>query len=155
MFVWLYRLSKPKPKLRLRNIIKYTNCAYITLYTVHITQCAIKTSAQSTKSNKWDKTQEKIDLKFELLYRKFWIENLIQTQLYLGSVNLDSQTNKLLTAHKLQSTVYTIQHIQTIYMQQVSKPDNSKGRQPIWNLFWDLKAGLLWALPQLRYIYFQ
>ena len=31
-------------------IIKQTNCAYITLYTVLITYCAIKTSAQSTKA---------------------------------------------------------------------------------------------------------
>ena len=90
----------------------------------------------------------------------YYIENfelkiLFKLSFCLGSVNLDSQTNKLLAAHKLQSTVYTIQHIHTKYMQKVSKPDNSKGRQPIWNLFCDLEAGLLWALPQLRYIYFQ
>ena len=50
-------------------IFKQTNCAYISLYRVHNTYFAIKTSTQSIKRNKRGNTQEKIYLTFQVLYR--------------------------------------------------------------------------------------
>ena len=65
--------------LGLDNLDNQTNCACITLYTVKIRKYAIRTRTQSIKSNKGEKTQEKIDLKSKISFTYFGVENFIQT----------------------------------------------------------------------------
>ena len=102
----------------LDNLNNQTNKVFLhyTEHSIHYKVC--QTRAQSTKSNKREKTWEKINLNL-----KFYLDNLVLKMslkliLCLSFAQLDSQTNKLLAVHALHCTVYTVQYVP--YMQELS-----------------------------------
>ena len=93
---------------------KQTNCAYITLCTVHVTQHTIKTLASSFRSNEREKRKQKIDYNFNFNYIAFGVENLIYTQLWFmlwQSCLSNKQTRNCtyITVYTVHSTLCTIQ----------------------------------------------
>ena len=125
-------------------ITKQTNCAYITLYTVLITYCAIKTSAQSTKATGEKRHKIKMIWSIRFYMNNFELKISFKLGFCLGFANLYSQTNKLLSVLTLYCTVYTLQYVP--YTWELSKPDTSqaKGKSLFEKLFCDLVIGWFW-----------
>ena len=116
----------------LNRISKQTNCAYITLYTVQITHCAIKTSVQSTKATGEKRHKNTIIQHIRFYMNNFELKISFKLSFCLGFANLYSQTNKLLSVLTLHCTVYTLQYVP--YIWELSKPETSQGWGPMWKI---------------------
>ena len=119
-------------------IIKQTNCAYITLYTIYITKNAIKTRAHSTKSNKRKISWEKIDLKIlgesagpnpKLLECSVYsvqsihcqrVMEIISKVWLLGCLNICLKVTKIYQLEKLIMVFGVRENIQQLYESLVS-----------------------------------
>ena len=68
-------------------------------------------------------------------------------------MNLDSQTNKLISVLTLHSSVYTLQYV--LYIQELSKPRTSQKRGPMWKIILWLRNRLfqIFTLSELAFIY--
>merc|ERR1712081_3876 len=85
-------------------------------YTVQITYCAIKTSAQSTKATGEKRHKNKIIKHIRFYMNNFELQFSFKLGFCLGFANLYSQTNKLMSVLTLNYTVYTLQYVPYIYI---------------------------------------
>ena len=76
-----------------------------------------------------EKTKGKNDLTFKFYIDDFVVKNPFKLSFCLGLANLDSQSNKLLSVLTSHCTVYTLQYVP--YIQELSKPETSKGCGPM------------------------